>query len=394
MGKVMTCLIILATASPQLMAAEERATEFDRLRAEGFDAIFNLDYRGARERFQHMVKMWPDHPAGYLYLANSIWLEVLYEGHRLLSSFYVSRSFYAQGDSPDRADPGRRREFNELIKKALDASASRLRKNPKDAEALYYQASALGLRAAYEASVLRAFTRAIGDANDSILLHKQVLKLDPDYIDAELSIGLYEYIIDALPFGWKMLARVAGLKGSKKGGIARLEKVASRGKYAADDARVVLIGLYTAERDFKRALELIEALTNKYPRNYLFKIERARALHRLGQFEEGARQFEALLADQQISDLAGDLINYQWGEALFEAGRYSEAIQRYKRVRAWSNADRDLVSLARLRLGQAFDVLGQRAEAIAEYKAVLGFQNVYDSHERARQYLKKPYTGD
>jgi tetratricopeptide (TPR) repeat protein len=388
MSKAIVCLFILAITNG--FGAPEGAAEFDRLRAEGFDAIFNLDYGKARERFRQMVKMWPDHPAGYLYLANSIWLEALYERHRLLSSFYVSRSFYAQGS--DRTDSGRGREFNELIKKALDAAASRLRKNPKDAEALYYQASALGLRAAYEASVLRAFTRAIGDANDSILLHKQVLKLDQNYIDAELSIGLYEYIIDTLPFGWRMLARVAGLKGSKRGGIARLEKVASRGKYAADDARVVLIGLYTAERDFRRALELIEALANKYPRNYLFRIERGRALYRLGQFEEGARQFEALLADQQISGLAADLINYQWGEALFEAGKYSEAIQRYKLVKVWPKSDKDLISLSHLRSGQALDALGHRQQAVVEYRAVLGRENVYDSHERARQYIKKPYA--
>lgn len=401
MNGAIICLIISAIASSQLMpagahpkghSAREESAEFDRLRMEGFDAIFNLDYGAARERFQQMVQMRPDHPAGYVYLANSVWLEALYQRRRLLSSFYVSRSFYAQGAGSDRADPKRDREFNDFIKKALDASASRLRKNPKDAEALYYQASALGLRAAYEASVLRAFTRAIGDANDSILLHRQVLKLDPDYIDAELSIGLYEYVIDTLPFGWRILARVAGLKGSKKGGIARLEKVASKGKYAADDARVVLIGLYTAERDFKRALEMIEALINKYPRNYLFRIERGRTLYRLGQVEDGARQFEVLLADQQVSALAADLINYQWGEALFEAGKYSEAIEKYRLVKAWPKSDRDLISLSHLRSGQALDVLGKRSEALVEYRAVLGRENVYDSHERARQYIKKPYA--
>ena len=72
-------------------------------------------------------------------------------------------------------------------------------KNSKDVEALYYNASALGIRAAYATSVKRSFTRSIGDANESIKIQRQVIKLDAEYIDAYLSIGLYEYVIDSLP---------------------------------------------------------------------------------------------------------------------------------------------------------------------------------------------------
>src|SRR5688572_11119127 len=47
--------------------------EFDRLRTEGFDAVYNIDYKTARERFLQMTRIAPDHPAGYVYLANNLW---------------------------------------------------------------------------------------------------------------------------------------------------------------------------------------------------------------------------------------------------------------------------------------------------------------------------------
>src|SRR5437773_7845881 len=198
----------LSTVATSTRGAGELA-EFDRLRTEGFEAVYNIDYKTARERFLQMTKIAPDHPAGYVYLANNLWLETLFQSRRLTTSVYTGGSFYAQEKSEDQVDQKRDREFNELIKQALAATRARLLKDSKDVEALYYNASALGIRAAYGTSVKRSFTRSIGDANDSIQIQRQVIKLDPEYIDAYLSIGLYEYVIDSLPVGWRLLARFA-----------------------------------------------------------------------------------------------------------------------------------------------------------------------------------------
>jgi tetratricopeptide (TPR) repeat protein len=265
-----------------------------------------------------------------------------------------------------------------------------LLKNPKDAEALYYEASALGIRAAYGTSVKRSFVRAIGDANDSIQIQRQVIKLDPNYVDAYLSIGFYEYVIDSLPFGWRVLARLAGLKGSKSKGIEHLELVTKQGKYAADDARVLLIGVYSRENQPERALEIISYLAKQYPRNYLFGIERASMLYRMGRSEEGAHAFADLLKDDRVQ--AGDLVNYQWGEALQTKQDYAGAIARYKEVQRWPRSDAGLVSLAHLHAGEALDALGKRDEAMAQYQMVLKRENIFDSHKLASQYVKKPYA--
>src|SRR5207244_3018309 len=150
---------------------ETGLSEFDRLRTEGFNAVYNIDYKTARERFGQMTRLAPEHPAGYVYLANNLWLETLYQTHRLTTSVYTGESFYSQDANEDRVDQKRDREFNDLIRQAIAATKARLIKNPKDVEALYYQASALGIRAAYGASVKRSFVRGIGDANEAAKLH-------------------------------------------------------------------------------------------------------------------------------------------------------------------------------------------------------------------------------
>lgn len=393
------------TAAPQVQASQQESltgspktdhatgiSEFDRLRTEGFSAVYNIDYKTARERFLQMTRLAPGHPAGYVYLANNLWLETLYQGRRLTTSLYTGGSFYSQDKDEDQIDQKRNRDFNDLIRQALAATRARLVKNPKDVEALYYNASALGIRAAYATSVKRSFTRSIGDANESIKIQRQVIKLDPEYIDAYLSIGLYEYVIDSLPGGLKFLARLAGLKGSKEKGIEHLELVTKQGKLNADDARVVLLGIYSKENQLGRALEIISYMAKQYPRNYLFGVERASMLYRTGHAEEGARAFADLLKDERVAGQAADLVNFQWGESLAGRQDYAGAIVRYKEVQRWPKSDQSLVSLAHLHVGEALDALGKRDEAMAEYQVVLKRENVFDSHKLATQYVKKAYV--
>src|SRR5689334_16130290 len=69
---------------------------FDELRAQGFEALYNLDYEGARRRFSEMTRVFPDHPAGYQFLAAGVWLKTLNESRRLQASLYNNEGFYKE----------------------------------------------------------------------------------------------------------------------------------------------------------------------------------------------------------------------------------------------------------------------------------------------------------
>src|SRR4051812_35666341 len=64
-------------------ASEVDRARFDELRAQGFEALYNLDYEGARQKFKELARQYPEHPAGPQFLAAALWAQTLYQSRRL-----------------------------------------------------------------------------------------------------------------------------------------------------------------------------------------------------------------------------------------------------------------------------------------------------------------------
>jgi len=156
----------------------------------------------------------------------------------LQSSLYNSDSFYTNGD--DKVDPKIVTEFRNLTRESRRLAEAKLKEDPKNVEALDFLANTEGLKASFEEAVERRHFAALRDGNDAVDHHREVLKLDPEYIDAQITIGLYEYVVGSLPLAIKIVAGATGYRGSKKRGLAMLEQVAKEGRWAQDDAKSVL----------------------------------------------------------------------------------------------------------------------------------------------------------
>jgi len=70
-----------------------------------------------------------------------------------------------------------------------------------------------------------------------------------------------------------------GVRGSKKRGLEALERVAKEGKWAHEIARMLLIDLYRREKRFADSAEMARQLSEKYPRNNLFKLQMKETLN-------------------------------------------------------------------------------------------------------------------
>jgi tetratricopeptide (TPR) repeat protein len=400
-----------ATAKSASAPAEKAAAgafdqkRFDALREEGFDALYNLDYEGARRRFREMTAAFPEHPAGYQFLAASLWLKTLNESRRLQASLYNNEGFYKEKD--DKADPKVTAEFKELTNRTEQLCEARLKADPKDADALYYLGASEGLKAAWGSMVERSFMSALSNGKDSVGHHRDLLKIDPAYTDAKVTVGMYDYVVGTLPPLVKLGATFIGLRGSKKRGLATLEEVAREGRWARDDAKSLLIALLKRERRFRDAYTYANELATKYPRNYLFKMEAADALVSQAEVDratdpEAAKKteaeafatFDSLLTPQHGANAPKpplDLVHYNYGDALLVAGQAERAVKELNAAAAVPGAEASMVTRARLRAAQALDVAGKREEAVKQYEAVLARPNVYDSHEDAKRGLKEPY---
>jgi tetratricopeptide (TPR) repeat protein len=403
---VVACVGALAQSGDDKKGPAAVSPRLEELQEKGSEAIFNLDYDVARQRFKEMGRLYPDDPTGPQMLATTLWLETLNQARRLQSAIYSTQSFYA--GTEDKPDPRVVQYFRDLTRQATQLAKARLQRNPRDSQALYVLGATESLRAAFAATVERRFIAALTSGSSGVETQRDVLKLDPKFHDAELTIGMYDYIVGTLPLPVRMLASIAGAHGSKKRGIQTLERVAKEGQWTRDDAKVLLIAIYKKEKRFPEALALSRELQEKYPRNYLFRLETADAL--VSQAETGrqasktkeaeameseaVRTFETMLHERPAAGAAPralDLIHFRYGEALLLMGRAERAAREFLAATTVSEADAGTISRAHLRAAQAFDLAGKRSEALAEYRVVLSRPNIYDSYDQARRGQKEPY---
>ena len=264
-------LILIACTA----VAAQTPSQLDKLRADGYDALYNLDYETARRHFQKMIELAPDNPAGPQSLAASLWIQQLNESWQLKATLYSDK---ADENSKEKIDPRRVDEFKKWTRRAKQLAQVKLRRDPRDVEALYFLGATEGLEAAYSAGVERKFMTALRAGEDAVDHHRKVLELSPNFYDAELTIGLQDYVIGSLPLPVKMLAGTFGVHGSKKRGLSELETVARDGHWGRDVARFLLVDLYKREKRWDDAIATTRDLSTRYPRNYLFKLQLADAM--------------------------------------------------------------------------------------------------------------------
>ncbi|MEA2204742.1 MAG: hypothetical protein QOE77_1518 [Blastocatellia bacterium] len=376
------------------------------LRKAGVEALYNLDYEGARKQFKEIAQLFPNHPAGPQFLATCLWIETLYENRRLQSSLYDTQSFYSEKE--DKIDPSIVEQFRTWTREAKRLTEARRKAEPRDPDAFYYLGAIQGLKASFEEAVERRHFAALRDGSDAVDYHRDVMRLDPSYHDAEITIGLYEYVVGSLPLPAKILAGIGGIRGSKKRGLATLERVAKESKWAQDDAKSLLIVLYGREKRYAEAAEIARELGARYPRNYLFRLEAADAL-----VSEAAKQrdanhadatsaaeteafatFETLLRDRAVRDTAArslDLIHFKYGEALMTAGLLERAAKEFLVAAEVKGAQQGLATMAHLYAAHALDLAGKRNDALSQYRTVLARPDVYDAHEEAQAGLKEAF---
>jgi predicted Zn-dependent protease len=395
------------SAQTNLPVADD--AKLNALRASGLEALYNLDYDKAQREFKELDRLYPASPAGPQLLAARLWIKTLYESRRLQASLYSSEAFYSSGD--DKVDPKIIAEFRNLSREAKRRAEFALKQNPKDVDALDWLAVIEGLKASFEEAVERRHFAALKDGNDAVDHHREVLKLDPTRVDANLTLGLYEYAVASLPLPVKMVVGVVGFRGSKRKGLQLVERVSQEGRWSRDDAKTLLIVLYTREKRYNDALAFARELMAKYPRNYLFRLEAADALVSQAEVErknknieaavkaekEAFATFDELLHDRSVRDTVSralDLVHFKYGEVLLTAGEQERAAKEFLSATKVERAEPSLVTMAHLYAARAFDLAGKRDDALAQYREVLTRPDIYAAHDEAKKGLRQPFKAE
>ncbi len=120
---------------------------------------------------------------------------------------------------------------------------------------------------------------AVSHGRKAKSLHEEVLRLDPNFVDANVSVAAYQYALATLPWGLKLLlgpVRLFGiLSGDKDKAFELMETVGREGKYRNLDAQVILSLMHAAKGDPLEAVAILEQLRRLYPENWMIDVNLA-----------------------------------------------------------------------------------------------------------------------
>lgn len=364
---------------------------------EAYDRFYQLDYSGAVARFEQFHTQHPGDPQGTALLLNAVLFQELYRLDLLDTSFYSNDGF-ASGKRPNGQDPKVRDRIFALTEEAVHEADWRLSKNAKDVDALYARGWARSLKATYLALVERGFAGGLRLSIEAKNDHQHVLELDPNYTDAKLVFGIYEYVVGSLPLPFRMLVSAAGFSGSKAKGMEMLRDAADHGTITSVEARTTMALFLRRDGKYAEAMQVISSLKNQYPRDFLFCLEEANLRRDSGGSADAAAAYHTLIEQASqpgyFPSAHVDLAWYGLGQSLHSLRRYDEAAQAYEHA-AWSpTAGVELKRRSLVAAGNSHDVGGHRQQALQDYQAVLQTGSDSEQANIARRYINRPFQQD
>ena len=364
---------------------------------EAFVHFYELDYPGAVERFDRFHQEHPGDPQATALLLDAVIFQELYRQDLLDTTFYANDGFLT-GHHATQEDPATRDRILGLADEAIHEADWRIGRNSSDIDALFARGWARSLKCTYLAMVERGFGAGFRLASKAKDDEMKVLQLDPNYVDAKLITGVYEYVVGALPGPFKFLIGFAGITGSKSRGMEMLKDAGNRGITTNVEARTVIALFLRRESKYKDAIQGVRSLKNEYPRNYLFWLEEANLR------KDGGEGMAAVQAYRDIVESSAkpgyfasarlELAYFGLGDALRGQRIYRDAAQAYEQA-AWTpNVGPELKIRSLLAAGECHDLLGERPLAIKDYQAAISAGPGTSRADTARKRIRNAYHGN
>jgi tetratricopeptide (TPR) repeat protein len=248
-------------------------------RSRALELGYNLDRDEALVAFEEAIAADPTDPVSYRLAAATVWTQIVFEQGAISVEDYLGQANARHRRHAPR--PELAAKFKTYIQRSLALSEERLRANP-NADAYYQVGAAYGCLASYTATVEGRVRESLGPARRAYKAHQRVLSLDPRRKDAALIVGMTRHAVASLSAPLRFIAYLAGFDGDGDRGIRYVEEAAQYPGETSRNALFTLVLLYNREGRYDDALQLIEELQQRYPRNRLLWLEEGNTLLRAG----------------------------------------------------------------------------------------------------------------
>ncbi len=369
---------------------------YDPVVREGYNYFYNLDYEAALGKFDQVIKAHPQEPMAYAGALQVTIFRELYHQDLLDTTYYAHDSFLTTQRKVDVPEANRQR-IDWLLNQTTTLADARLKQNPQDKNALFAKGYAKGLHAAFitlaDHSYFAAARQGLSARNDS----EAVLKIDPDYADADMAIGIQQFAVASLPRFVRMVVGIAGVGGNKEKGLRLVRIAAEKGVATSVEARTTLSLFLRHDGRYPEALVVQHGLAEQYPHDYLFRLEEANLTKDKGDGPGAIAIYKVVLADAKKPGYFVDpRLQMAWfGLADTERGQndVADAAQHYLEAARQPECSDWLRKRAQLNAGEMLDLLHDRAGAVEQYKKAAAGGGDQSQAEMAKKLLKTPYAG-
>lgn len=373
---VVLALFFLLAMAPRASGQNrfDLTKEVDQLLREGLNQMYSYNLQEAGKAFDELVRLFPEHPIGYMHKAEVVWWQAL----------------------RDNKNPKLEADFERFTGLAVDKGQTLLKQNPRDFYALLYVAAAYGNRTRYNIYINKSYYRAMRSGTKGYDFVGPAHALRPDYVDCLIGTGAYNYFAGSIPTLLRIFTWMFTPSGDRNQGIRQLEVAARKGEYGQVAAKTVLLGIYYNEKRFDDYQRLISELIEQFPTNPVFVTWLADFHIRRERLEEGSQRLAMLLDKTELagSSLCLAQVHYERGRVSLAQRKAEDAVASLTNaLDAGLGSGDPLRVKAHLLRGCAWDLKGQREQAVADYQAVLQLADTDESQRKARAFLKQPYQG-
>ena len=369
---------------------------FDPAVRDGYQHFYILDYETAISRFESVLKEHPTDPMAHGYLLMALVFRELYHQDLLDTTYYAHDSFLSSKRNVQVPEATRQR-IESLTDTGIRLADERIKANPQDKNAWFARGYIRGMHAAFITLADHSFAAAAHQGyaarNDS----EQVLKIDPDYADAKMAIGIQQFAVASLPRFVRMLVGIVGVGGNKERGLQMLRESAAHGVVTSVESRTVLSLFLRHDARYPEALTEQRGLAEQFPHDYLFRLEEANLTKDEGNGPAAIALYKVVLADAAKPGYFVDpRLQMAWfGLADTQRGQndIADAARNYLTAAEQPNCSDWLRKRAQLNAGEMYDLLHQRPKAVELYQLASAGGGDQSQADMARRLLKTPYTG-
>jgi tetratricopeptide (TPR) repeat protein len=368
----------------------------DPIVRQGYERFYILDYEGALANFNKATQLHPNEPMAWNYVLMATVFRELYHQDLLDTTYYAHDSFLSN-KRDIQVPSATRAQIESLMNKVVAMCDARIAANAQDKNAYFARGYAKGMHAAFmtlaDHSFAGAARQGLQARNDS----EAALKIDPQYADAKMAVGIQQFAVASLPRWVRMIVGIMGVGGNKEQGLNMLRDAAAHGVVTGVESRTALSLFLRHDGRYAEALTVQRGLAEQYPHDYLFQLEVANLLK-----DEGHGN-EAIAAYQHVLELAkqpGYFIDPRLQMAWFGLADtqrgYNDiksAANGYMQAAMQPNCSDWLRKRAQLNAGEMDDLLHDRAGAVRMYQMVLTPGGDRSQAEAAKRYLETPFAG-